>query len=280
MTQPARIAIAAVFGVLGATLLDPADAAAQARTNTCVTCHASLSEAALSAPPKDIAGDVHDKAGVRCADCHGGNPAAADRALAHDVARGYRVKPSGAVICASCHALFAEKFATSVHAPIMERGCVECHGNHGVKTPTEAMLGTSSDAICLTCHSEKDDAGFIAAERMRKSVDRLGHAIEASSEFIASVRNGGMEVGDQELALSQAWTNLRLARMEVHAFTPRTLDAVVDEAMKIVTSVNEHGNRAIAELAYRRRGLFVSLGAILLMVVALALKIRDLDQRH
>ena len=88
-----------------------------------------------------------------------------------------------------------------------------------------------------------------------------------------------MEVGDQELALREARTKLVLARTEMHGFKPEALDAVVSEGMKIVTSVNQGGNRALAELAYRRKGLFVSLGAILLVVVALALKIRELDRR-
>jgi len=36
----------------------------------------------------------------------------------------------------------------------------------------------------------------------------------------------------------------------------------------------------LADLAYRRRGLALSLGAILLVVVALALKVRQIDRRH
>lgn len=87
-----------------------------------------------------------------------------------------------------------------------------------------------------------------------------------------------MEVGDQELALREASTKLVLARTEMHAFKPETVYTVVSDGMKIVTRVNEGGNRALAELSYRRKGLIVALGAILLVVVALALKIRDLDK--
>jgi hypothetical protein len=44
-----------------------------------------------------------------------------------------------------------------------------------------------------------------------------------------------------------------------------------------VTDVDRAGERAVAELAYRRRGLALSLAAILMVVVALWLKIRQID---
>jgi predicted CXXCH cytochrome family protein len=272
-----RIASAAIAGAF--VVLVAAGASAQTNPNTCVTCHAALHEANLSAPPKAFAGDVHDKANIRCADCHGGDPAAAEKAAAHSTAKGYKGKPSGAAICSSCHVLLAEKFNASVHAPIFERACVECHGNHGVKPPTEAMLGTSDEAICATCHSEKDDPGFLGAAKMRASLDGFREAIDSNTALIAKARDAGMEVGDQELALREARMKLVLARTEMHAFKPEALDVVVNDGMKIVTSVNQGGNRAMAELSYRRKGLFVSLGAILLVVVALALKIHELDKR-
>lgn len=253
---------------------------AQTKPNTCITCHAALPEPNLSAPPTAIAGDVHDKANVRCSDCHGGDPAAADKAAAHAAAKGYKGKPSGAAICGSCHVLLAEKFNASVHAPVFDRACVECHGNHGVKPPTEAMLGTSDPAVCAACHSEKDDPGFVGAGKMRTSLDGFRHAIESNTELIANARDAGMEVGDQELALGEARTKLVLARTEMHAFKPETLDAVVGDGMKIVATVNQGGNRAFADLSYRRKGLFISLGAILVVVAALALKIRELDNKH
>jgi predicted CXXCH cytochrome family protein len=269
------IAGAALAGCL--VLLSPCSSSAQgAKANNCASCHAGLSDARLKSPPRAVVGDVHDKAGVHCADCHGGNAGATDAATAHDTAHGYRGKPDAATICASCHVLLAEKFKTSVHAQIFEKACVECHSNHGIKPPSDAMVGTSKDAVCTTCHNEKDDPGSVAAARMRASIDRLSGGIDANATLIARVKNAGMEVGDQELALTEARTKLMLARTEIHAFAPASLDGVVNDGLKILAGVNQGGNRAVAELSYRRRGLFVSLGVILLFVVALAVKIRTL----
>jgi len=272
------IAVALLFA--GPVVLWPREAAAQgAKPNNCAGCHAQLAEARLKAPPAAVAGDVHDKAGVHCADCHGGDPAAGDAAAAHNPARGYRGKPSGATICASCHVLLGEKFKTSVHAQIFEKACVECHGNHGVKTPSDAILGTAKDTVCASCHSDNDDPGFVAAGKMRGSIDKLKQGIDAGTVLIARARNAGMEVGDQELALAEAGTKLVLSRTEMHAFNPESLDAVVNDGLKIVAGVDQGGRRALGELTYRRRGLFVSLTLILLFVVALAFKIRELDRR-
>ena len=209
----------------------------------------------------------NDLSAPTCNDCHGNHGAA----------------PPGvgavANVCGTCHAVFAAKFATSVHSQIFDRACVECHSNHAVLPPSDEMLGTSSPAICLTCHDSRD-AGFIAAGKMRSSIDRLKQAIETNVELIARVRNAGMEVSSQELALGEARTKLTQARMEIHAFSATGVDPVVDDGMRILGGVEQAGARALADLRFRRRGLFVSLGAILLVVVALALKIRELDRRR
>lgn len=271
----------APFFVLILGMLLSATVSAQSKPNRCAVCHASLPEPELAAPSRATTGDVHDTAGIRCADCHGGDPAASEKARGHDPARGYRAGPSGGTICGRCHASFAERFAASVHAPIFDTtACVECHGNHGVQPASDSLLGTSREASCTTCHSDKDDPGFVAAGTMRASLDRLRQAIDANTEVIARVRNAGMEVSDQELALNEARSKLIMARMEIHASNPATLDPIVEDGMTIVAAVDRAGQQAFAELAFRRRGLFVSLGVILVFVVALTLKIRELDRRR
>jgi hypothetical protein len=94
---------------------------------------------------------------------------------------------------------------------------------------------------------------------------------------IARVGNAGIEIGEQELALAEARTHLTRARTELHAFEPATLDTAIEAGLALVASVDRAGEAAIAELAYRRRGLAWSLGAILVFVVALGLKIRQLE---
>ena len=411
--------------LLVGSFLGAAHAWAQAPADGCVSCHAALPQSELSSPVTALRTDVHNERGFRCVDCHGGDPTTQDKARAKDPARGYRGKPRGthivatcarchsdaslmrkfapagrvdqaaefatslhgirlakgdenvatcvschhahgvrrvkdarspvfptnvSVLCASCHsnaehmkgytssagssiptnqrdeydksvhsaaltkqndlsaptcndchgnhgaappgvgaisnvcgtchAVFAAKFATSAHSQIFDRACIECHGNHAVLTTSDEMIGTSKDTLCFTCHEGADDAGAIAAGRMRTSIENLKASLASNSDLIARVRNAGMEVSDQELALAEVRTKLTQARTEIHTFDPAAVDQVVNEGMTALTAVGQAGNQALADLQYRRRGLFISLVAILLVAVGLTLKIRELNLRR
>jgi cytochrome c3-like protein len=251
---------------------------------TCGTCHASPAHMRGYTLPDgsplptrqlaDFQKSVHytalttgnDLSAPTCNDCHGNHGAA----------------PPGvgsvANVCGTCHAVFAEKFQTSIHAQIFDKGCVECHSNHAVLAPSDDMLGVGPASACSTCHLGPDDKGAAGAAAMRQGIDRLKTAIDGSNAVVARVGNAGIEVSSEELALAEARSQLTLARTEVHAFNPAGVDAVIEAGLKIVGEVDRAGQAGISELAYRRRGLAVSLGAILLFVVALALKIRRMER--
>ncbi len=209
----------------------------------------------------------NDLSAPTCNDCHGNHGAA----------------PPGvgsvANVCGTCHAIFAQKFATSVHQQIFDKGCVECHSNHAVLKPSDEMLGTGAHTICGTCHSGSGDKGAAAADGMRAAIERLKAGVEQSGSLVARLRNAGMEMSAQELALGTARSQLTLARTEMHASDPARLTPIVDSGLKIIADVDAAGDRAEDELQYRRRGLALSLGAILLVVVGLGLKIRQVDRR-
>lgn len=415
-------------GAAAAILLTPRTASAQTKApaaNACLTCHASLSDARLSKPAALFsAPDVHRESGFACVDCHGGDPGNADKAGSHDAAHGFKGKPTGkaviatcarchsdtelmrkfaprqrvdqaaeyatsvhgkqlatgdtkvatcvschgahgirlvkdaqspvfptnvattcaschadprhmagytladgsplpttqladyqksvhyaamtkgndlsaptcndchgnhgatppgvgavANVCGTCHAIFSQKFQASPHATLFDKGCVECHSNHAVLQPSDDMLGSKGHAVCATCHSPTDKGGA-GADAMRGSIDRLKNGIDDSSALIARVKNAGIEVTDNELALVEARSHLTLARTEMHASNPAKVDAVAQEGMKILSGVNQGGEQATQELRFRRTGLAISLGAILLVVVAIGLKVRQIDHRR
>lgn len=205
----------------------------------------------------------NDLSAPTCNDCHGNHGAA----------------PPGvgaiANVCGTCHTVFATKFALSTHSQIFDRSCVECHGNHEIAKPTDAMLGTDNAALCTTCHSEGDN-GHKAATAMRSQIEQLKTAIARSQGLVAAAENAGMGMDDATLALREAGNHLTLARTEMHAFDPKPVATVLQAGLAITAKVDASSEAAMAEVSYRRTGLAVSLGAILLVVVALRLKIRSL----
>jgi predicted CXXCH cytochrome family protein len=253
--------------------------------NTCGSCHASPAHMAgyktadgSPLPTMQLADyrtSVHfaaltkgnDLSAPTCNDCHGNHGAA----------------PPGvgsmANVCGTCHVVFAQKFETSVHRQIFDKGCVECHGNHAVAKASDEMLGANGTALCATCHSGAGDKGAEAAESMRHEIERLKAGLASSTALLERVKNAGIEVSDDELALREAATKLTLARTEMHAFDAAKVIPIIAEGMTVVAAADRSGQNGIAELRYRRRGLAVSLGAILLVVVALAVKVRQIDRR-
>jgi hypothetical protein len=113
---------------------------------------------------------------------------------------------------------------------------------------------------------------------MRAQFEQLKAGIERSHALIERVKNNGIEVSDQELALREAATKLTLARTEMHGFEPATVAPIIADGTKILTAVDAAGEQGVAELRFRRRGLAISLGAILLLVVALGLKIKQIER--
>jgi len=149
----------------------------------CQTCHANLPSATLASPARDFAvTDVHRDHGFTCVDCHGGDPNASDKAAAKAPSTGFRGKPVGTQIiatCSRCHsdaALMrkyapkqrvdqAAEYATSVHGQQLAKGdtkvatCVSCHGAHGVRLVGDAQSPVYSlnvAATCTKCHADRE----------------------------------------------------------------------------------------------------------------------------
>jgi len=168
-----------------------------------------------------------------------------------------------------------------VHKDIFDKGCVECHSNHAVLKPSDDMLAATGHGICATCHNaaDKSDKGAAAAVAMRADIERLKTGVERAGALVGRIKKAGIEVTDQQLALREAGTKLTLARTEMHAFAPPQVASVVADGDAIIAAVEKAGLDGVAELRYRRRGLFVSLGAILFVIVALGLKLRQIERR-
>ena len=251
---------------------------------TCTRCHAS----AEYMKPYDIPTDqlekykesVHgkkrlverDPGAPACNSCHGNHGAAPPGigAVTH--------------VCGKCHATQAELFEASVHAKCFAKQgvppCTLCHSNHLVKHPDDRLLGTDPNegGVCASCHAQGDVCDR-AAHGMRAGIDALTSRIAVAEGTLAEAEAKGMDVARARFELAGARDALVRARVIVHAFSAAKFGETVKEGEAAAEAVVAAGEAALAEHRYRRKGLAIAAGCLLLFAGLLALKARRLEAR-
>ena len=169
----ARLALLVVLALAGT---------ARAAVDTCVACHVKLKDRELARQVGEMEGDVHQRAGLSCHSCHGGDPTVGmdDRFDSMDATKGYiGVFPpaNAAAMCARCHAdaqAMARstrnlptsqwlEFKASRHGQLTMSGdkrsatCSSCHRAHGVFEPGDPRSSVSpahEPRTCGACHAD------------------------------------------------------------------------------------------------------------------------------
>ncbi len=246
---------------------------------TCGGCHAdSLYMAPYGIPTDQLARyqqSVHwemiseegDLSAPTCNDCHGNHGAA----------------PPGVSsvgnVCGQCHSVMGDLFRASFHSEIFAMigspGCATCHGNHEIHRVNDQMLGVEGGAVCGQCHTAQDQGGQVA-QTMRSLVDTLSGEISQADSILTRAEDAGMEVSQAQVDLHDARSALIRSRTYVHAFSVDSLRPRVDDGLEIAGATLQEGRDALKELQFRRLGLAVSSVLILVLIVALVLKIRQL----
>jgi len=248
--------------------------------NTCARCHADADYMKGYAIPTDqfakYSRSVHHEAlAVRgdlsaptCSTCHGNHGAA----------------PPGVDrvqnVCSNCHAFQAQMYEKSSHKEAFQQaslpGCVVCHGNHAITYPTDTMLGTGPDAVCMRCHTPGDRCDQARAELLA-NLTRLDKAVKSADQILRLAESSGMEVSEARLAQDQARDSLTKARVTIHSFRPDLVDQDVQAGLKIAANNLQAGKEAMVERNRRRAGLGVSLIAIGMVLLGLRLYIKKIE---
>ncbi len=248
--------------------------------NTCARCHADPNHmSGYKIPTNQFAEynkSVHfqalvvrgDMSAPTCPTCHG-NHAATPPGVA-----------SVTNVCSTCHVFQAQLFDSSPHkepfASAGLPGCVTCHGNHGIVHPTDAFIGTGSEAVCIQCHTE-GDIGYTIAAKIKQQLVQLETAIGGAEQILDSAERSGMEVSDAKLDLAQAKDALIKARVTIHGFNLNRVQADIKPGLESAAKDYDAGQKALAERNYRRIGLGVSLVAIALVLVGLRMYIKQIE---
>ena len=248
---------------------------------TCAKCHSDPTRMASYKIPTDqfqkyrksvhaaALLDRHEVGAATCNSCHGNHGA----------------RPPGMdsipAVCGQCHRQEKDLFSKSPMSQGLEDlglpGCVTCHENHEIRKTDDGMLSVADQGVCGTCHSDQESKTKIAA--MQSSILQLRLAIETTSEVLGRAERAGMEVSKPKFDLDQAHAELVKARVSVHAFNPDKISELTNPAMKTAAAARKSADAALEELAFRRRGLGYALLAITVTIIALILKIREIERQ-
>jgi hypothetical protein len=157
-------------------------------------------------------------------------------------------------------------------------GCEECHGNHNVPRTTDAMVGTGDEAVCLDCHGE-GEKGYEAAEQIHEHLMSLVTAYDEAEEQREEVERIGMDDVDIGFVLQESHQSLIQARTLVHTFDPKKVGEKTEEGVALAKEASALAAAQVKDHRVRRNGLGMATLFITILVVALFLKIRELDGR-
>ena len=264
---------------------------AQRVPETCGTCHADpqymagykkangepmptnqLAEYKLSVHGKALL-EKGDLGAPACNSCHGTH-AATPPAVA-----------SVAQVCRSCHPMNAALFDGSRHKKAFEEHkwpeCEQCHGRHQIMKSTDALVGNDPGTLCFDCHSKysKDNPKCAAtAVHFKGALTALGAGKAELAGTVEQLAESGLDVEPLTGAISELSESLVQTRTRVHSFDQGIFDSAADPGLLTLDRGRKLVVEAKAEHRFRRKGLLLAIGSLLLLAGGLALKIRGLGK--
>ena len=128
----------------------------------------------------------------------------------------------------------------------------------------------------MTCHSPGDICDQARA-KMLSGLTRLESTIKEADHALGIAESAGMEVSQARLEQNHARDELMKARVTIHSFQPELVEQDIQAGLKVAAKNLQAGRDALYERNYRRRGLGVSVLAILFVLLGLRLYIRQIE---
>jgi len=214
-----------------------------------------------------------DLGAPRCNTCHG-NHAATPPGIA-GVSRS----------CNLCHSANASLFDGSKHKHAFDQHnwpeCGQCHGNHAIAKTDDSMLATGPGQLCGNCHRQyaKDNPQCIkTADYFRDTITRMDQARTTFIGVSEKLAAKGLDVEPISNELTDLRDTLKKSRTYVHSFSRSTFEQVATPGEQAVQRTDVLINKARVEYKYRQIGMAVSIGLIGLLMLAIYLKLRQLEK--
>ncbi|HKJ93587.1 MAG TPA: cytochrome c3 family protein, partial [Longimicrobiales bacterium] len=277
---------------------------------TCINCHPAHS----IRPPSDPTSSVYPTNVVStCANCHGDAKLMARYGLTTEEVTQYRQSVHGKTlfdkgdvsaptcndchgnhgavppgvssvenVCGTCHAMQAAALDSSKHAVRLTKGgragCATCHGKHDIQPVADTFLVARTTTVCFSCHAENDPDGhaFLTDKRL---LDSLQTQAAMGRTLLLRAQNAGMEVSQTLFELDDVNDALTKARTAIHTMHVAPVSKEIDVGMAVATKAQQRGRAAMSEHRFRRIGLAISAAIILILVLGIGLKIRQIEER-
>jgi len=249
--------------------------------NTCNHCHGNdeymagyglhtgiFDAYAISVHGKALLED-EDVGAPACNDCHGNHGALPPQVR------------SLAEVCGTCHPnnqLFFEE--SPMAAPFEDEelhSCIECHGQHEILKPTDDMVGVGDVSVCLDCHAEGDE-GYAVADTIYQHLHELVQLSDSAAVLQAEVARIGMDDVDIQYLLRDAHQALIQSRTLVHTFDDAKVGEETAKGVTFAEEAIELSQSQIEEHSNRRWGFGLATVFISILVVALFLRLRDIER--
>jgi hypothetical protein len=154
--------------------------------------------------------------------------------------------------------------------------------------PVSGQVTRSPILRCASCHADPgtlgDDAvGIRVAGELLNSMRDLTARVASAERTLLAARRGGVEIGGTGLEVERAVDAQISLEVLLHGFNAAPdseFAAVHAEGMAHAEAAIAAGQAARAELSYRRQGLMVALILIVMVLIGLALKIREVSGRE
>lgn len=186
--------------------------------------------------------------------------------------------------CSLCHSTNASLFDGSKHKQAFDQHqwaeCSKCHGNHAIAKTHDGMLATGAGALCTDCHRQfsKNPECEATADYFHRTITSLDQArnnIMAVSEKLAAK---GLDVDPIESQLTELSDVLKKTRTYVHSFSRNSFEQVAHPGELAVQQADLLIKNAHEEHKYRQVGLAASIAVIGLLMLAIYLKLRQLEK--
>ncbi|HEX4946742.1 MAG TPA: cytochrome c3 family protein [Blastocatellia bacterium] len=223
------------------------------RDNNCVSCHASLIEpVGVSAHFYEWRNSLHEKRGVGCEQCHGGDPKAKTLAAAHvgvlapSFAQSKLHPQNLPATCNACHQGIVSAFVTSKHYQLLQTSnhapsCTNCHHHMATSVIT---WPPDTAALCAKCHNTNGVAAPYPrvptqAGATIAAFSRAEGIIEWARELIRAGQQKKLSFKPEEAQLAQFEKSLQEARKQWHAFNLTESRRSADEVFRQATEVKD-----------------------------------------